>query len=191
MPEQTSSTGRYTAPGLAPETAQKISEILQERLNSLTDLHLTLKHIHWNVVGPNFIAVHEMLDTQVDAVREMADEVAERIATLGHTPVGTPGAVASGRTWKDYSLGRATTSQHLAGLDLVYNGVVSDHRRAFAAFEELDLVTQDILVEQTEQLEQLQWFVRAHLEDGSGRLAHAGATTPDEAAARLAGGLSG
>src|SRR3712207_8342276 len=40
---------------------------------------LTLKHIHWNVVGPHFIAVHEMIDPQVDAVRLMVDAIAERI----------------------------------------------------------------------------------------------------------------
>jgi DNA-binding ferritin-like protein len=31
-----------------------------------------------------------MLDPQVDAVREMTDETAERIATLGVSPSGTP-----------------------------------------------------------------------------------------------------
>ncbi len=40
----------------------------------------------------NFIAVHVMLDPPVDAVRAMTDAVAERIATIGGQPKGTPGA---------------------------------------------------------------------------------------------------
>ena len=67
--------------------------MLQQQLSTYNDLHLTLKHIHWNVVGPNFIGVHEMIDPQVELVRGYADEVAERIATLGFSPQGTPGAI--------------------------------------------------------------------------------------------------
>ena len=63
-----------------------VAAVLQQRLDALNDLALTLKHIHWNVVGPHFIAVHEMLDPQVDAVRLMVDAIAERIATLGVAP---------------------------------------------------------------------------------------------------------
>ena len=74
----------YTVPSLSNEDGAKVAAILQERLNSLTDLHLTLKHVHWNVVGPHFIAVHEMLDPQVDAVRLMVDAIAERIARKTH-----------------------------------------------------------------------------------------------------------
>ena len=44
-------------------------ELLQERLHAANDLHLTLKHVHGNVVGPHFISVPEMIDPQVDAVR--------------------------------------------------------------------------------------------------------------------------
>ena len=64
----------YTVPGLKTDSAERVVKLLQDRLNSLSDLALTLKHVHWNVTGPNFIAVHTMLDPQVDAVRTMVDE---------------------------------------------------------------------------------------------------------------------
>src|ERR1700745_4364522 len=95
----------YTVPGLKTDSAERVVKLLQDRLNSLSDLALTLKHVHWNVTGPNFIAVHTMLDPQVDAVRAMVDETAERIAALGASPVGTPGALVAQRDWDDYSIG--------------------------------------------------------------------------------------
>ncbi|HEX6255054.1 MAG TPA: DNA starvation/stationary phase protection protein [Euzebyales bacterium] len=175
-------SSKYTVPGMDTADAERVIETLQHRLTALLDLQLTLKHIHWNVVGPTFIGVHEMLDPQVDAVRTMTDDVAERIATMGGQPVGTPGFVAKNRAWDDYDLMRATTDEHLAALDVVYTGVIGDHRKAIAEFDDLDLVSQDMIIAQTEQLEMFQWFVRAHLEDSSGQLRHAGATTEQGAA---------
>jgi starvation-inducible DNA-binding protein len=171
----------YTVPGMKTGDAEKVVTLLQERLNSLSDLALTLKHVHWNVVGPNFIAVHTMLDPQVDAVREMVDDIAERIATLGGSPVGTPGALVKQRTWDDYSIGRAITTEHLAALDVVYTGIIESHRGAIDTTDELDLVTQDLLIEQSEQLEQFHWFVRAHLENADGTLSTEGARSEREA----------
>src|SRR5690606_814284 len=110
----------YTVPSMTPDQGAKVSAILQDRLHALNDLQLTLKHIHWNVVGPNSIAVHEMIDTQVDAVRAMVDQIAERIATLGLAPVGTPGALVEGRSWDDYAIARAGVQEHLQALDEVY-----------------------------------------------------------------------
>jgi starvation-inducible DNA-binding protein len=178
------STPHYTVPGMKPDTAGEVIVLLQDRLNALNDLALTLKHVHWNVVGPHFIAVHTMLDPQVDAVRLMVDALAERIATLGGSPIGTPGALVAQRSWDDYSIGRADTSAHLAALDLVYNGVIEDHREAIEKTEESDPVTQDLLIGQSGQLEQFHWFVRAHLESSDGTLATAGAKTEKSAAAR-------
>ena len=105
-------------------------------MNALNDLALTLKHVHWNVVGPHFIAVHEMLDPQVDATREMTDAIAERIATLG-APVGTPGAFVEARSWDDYPSAGPTRSpiwRSRRGLP----GVISDHREAADSVEEAD-----------------------------------------------------
>jgi starvation-inducible DNA-binding protein len=168
---------RFTAPGLSAQDGATVAGLLQNRLNSLTDLALTLKHVHWNVIGPHFIAVHRMLDPQVDAVRLMGDTLAERIATLGVSPVGTPGALCKERSWDDYSLGRADAMEHLGALDVVYDSVIIDHRRAMEKLEDLDLVSQDILIQQLADLEQFQWFIRAHLETGSGDLATVDART--------------
>ena len=163
-------TSRYQPSGLSTADANRINELLQNRLTALIDLELTLKHIHWNVVGPSFIGVHQMIDPQVDAVRLMVDALAERLATMGGMPVGTPGYVAENRSWEDYSILRATTMEHLGALDVVYSGVVKDHRAAAEELEDLDLVTQDMLVGQLDQLEQFQWFVRAHLETSDGTI---------------------
>lgn len=101
-------TAPYTVPGLSTENGHEVAQTLQQRLHALNDLQLTLKHAHWNVVGPNFISVHEMLDPQIELVRGFVDELAERMATLGVGPSGLPGDLVQARTWDDYSVHRAT-----------------------------------------------------------------------------------
>ncbi|HET6153751.1 MAG TPA: DNA starvation/stationary phase protection protein [Marmoricola sp.] len=181
----TKTTLHYTVPGIERADAERVVELLQGRLHACNDLHLTLKHVHWNVVGPHFIAVHEMIDPQVDAVRGFADDLAERIATLGGSPKGTPGVLVAERTWDDYDIGRAGTQEHLAALDVVYQGVIESYRSGMKELDDLDLVTQDMFIGQIEQLELFGWFVRAHLEDKGGRLSTSGQTT-EEGAARAA-----
>jgi starvation-inducible DNA-binding protein len=175
----------FTLPGLSEKNGREVAELLQKLLSTYNDLHLTLKHVHWNVVGPNFIGVHEMIDPQVDLVRGYADDVAERIAALGGSPKGTPGAILDDRTWDDYSVGRDTVQAHLAALDLVYTGVIEDARKGIDRLDDLDLVSQDLLIGQVGELEKFQWFVRAHLENSGGQLANRGART-EKGAARSA-----
>ena len=164
----------------------EVANLLQDRLNALTDLHLTLKHIHWNVVGPHFIAVHEMLDPQVEAVRAMADETAERIATLGVAP-DRDARRARGRPHVG-RLRHRSRRRHRAprrARPRLHRGD-RDHRKAIDFTEDPDPVTQDMLIGQAGQLELFHWFVRAHLESSGGELSTAGATH-EETAAKKAG----
>ncbi|MDY6998671.1 MAG: DNA starvation/stationary phase protection protein, partial [Actinomycetota bacterium] len=171
-------------PGLTDKQGTEVAELLQKALSRYNDLHLTLKHVHWNVVGPNFIGVHEMIDPQVELIRGYADQAAERIAALGLSPQGTPGAILNDRTWDDYSVGRDTVQAHLAALDLVYTGVIEDTRKSIERLEELDLVSQDMLIEHAGEMEKFQWFVRAHLENSGGELSNEGASTEKSAASK-------
>jgi starvation-inducible DNA-binding protein len=180
---------KYTVPGMSDEDATRVIDLLQSRLHAHNDLHLTLKHVHWNVVGPHFIAVHEMIDPQVEEVRAMADDTAERIATLGGSPKGTPGSIVAERTWDDYSIGRGTTQEHLGALDLVYRGVIEETRANVKEVGDLDPVTEDLLIGQLEKLELFHWFIRAHLENAGGEIVTQDADS--EVGAADAGGATG
>lgn len=167
---KSNSLPNYTVPGMSQQEGAEVIKLLRMRLHALNDLALTLKHVHWNVVGPHFVAVHEMLDPQVSSVRDMVDTTAERISTLGGSPKGTPGALVAERSWEDYEIGRADAIEHLGALDVVYTGVIEDHRKAVQATDKPDPITQDMLIEQLRNLELFQWFVRAHIESSGGRL---------------------
>jgi starvation-inducible DNA-binding protein len=175
----------FTVPGLDMASADEVIDRLDEALVALNDLSLTLKHIHWNVVGPNFIAVHQMLDPHVEQVRLMVDAIAERMAALGGSPNGLAGYLAQRRTWNDYSINRATAQAHLAALDLVYTNLIAAQRDRIHALEQLDPVSHSLLLGQSAQLEQQHWFVRAHLEDSAGGMQHAGTVTERAAAAKV------
>jgi len=70
------------------EINESVLQTLQTLLTDLTDLRGILKQAHWNLQGENFIAVHELFDSEAGEILDLADTVAERIAVLGGTPMG-------------------------------------------------------------------------------------------------------
>jgi starvation-inducible DNA-binding protein len=62
------------------------------------DLALLTKHAHWNLKGPQFIALHEMLDGFRNELDEHVVTMAERVTQLG----GTTQAVAKGAMLAPY-----------------------------------------------------------------------------------------
>lgn len=186
QPVTSSRAASFTVPGLSATQGGKVAQVLQTRLVALVDLSLTLKHIHWNVVGANFIGVHTMLDPQYAGVQVMVDDLAERIATMGGVPNGLPGNLVSARSWDDYGLCRADALAHLGALDVVYAGVITAHRTSVDDVTDIDPVSEDLLIQQTGVLERYQWFVRSHLADWAGGMANAGADSEIGAATAVA-----
>jgi starvation-inducible DNA-binding protein len=64
----------------------------------------------------------------------------------------------------------------------VYSGVNGSHRDAIGKLGDIDPVSEDMLIGQLADLEQFQWFVRAHLESASGELPTVGKAGEKEAA---------
>lgn len=152
----------FVVPGLDEAASEKAIAILQNRLSQEQEAALVLKHAHWNVTGPNFIAVHEMLDPEVEAVLAQADETAERIATLGGTPDGRADAIVRNRTWKSFDAeGRVGTEEYLKALIEYYDAFIADDRKAIAELDELDVISSNIIQDHVQELEKFQWFMRS------------------------------
>ena len=157
-------TPSFVVPGLDEAASEKIIAILSNRLAQEQEAALVLKHAHWNVTGPNFIAVHEMIDPEVDAVLAQADETAERISTLGGSPDGRPDAIVRQRTWKGVDLtGHRPTADYLKALIDYYDVFIADDRKAIAELDELDVISSNIIQDHVQELEKFQWFMRSHL----------------------------
>ena len=68
---------------LDPAIRQEAIELLNDRLADCIDLHTQVKHAHWNVKGPEFIALHKLFDEINDAVVDYVDPIAGRAVQLG------------------------------------------------------------------------------------------------------------
>src|SRR5947209_3746641 len=94
-------------------TRAKSASLLNRHLAAAIDLHGQIKQAHWNVRGPNFIAVHELFDKIASEVEDYSDLIAERARTVGSTALGTVQTAASQSFLVPYTLGVAETKDHL------------------------------------------------------------------------------
>jgi starvation-inducible DNA-binding protein len=150
---------------LPEETANKVAEALQPTMLDLIDLHLVGKQAHWTVVGETFQPVHERLDLLIDQWRLWSDSVAERVVILGALP--------RGRAHDIVSLGKdgEFPVDWLDGTDamrLVADRVETTARRARQhqeAIADLDVISDGLMQEIIEGLEEQLWMLRAHLQN--------------------------
>ena len=70
-----------TANTLPDQIRSRSVALLNRHLAGAIDLHAQVKQAHWNVRGPNFIAIHELFDKVADVVEEYSDKIAERAGT--------------------------------------------------------------------------------------------------------------
>src|SRR5918999_5426038 len=92
-----------------PATARaEVVGLLNQRLADCIDLQTMCKQAHWNVKGPQFIALHKLFDEINGEVEEYVDLIAERVVALGGTAEGTARVVAERTTLLDYPLAIST-----------------------------------------------------------------------------------
>ena len=156
--------------------SDKLASNLQKVLVDLIDLHLQGKQAHWNILGHNFRDLHLQLDEIVDAAREFADDMAERMRALYAVPDGRSATVSAGTHLDAFPDGEVATHDTNDLITLRLYQATGTMRDVHDEVDEEDPTTADLLHGFIERLEQLAWMVSA--ENRAPRTPLAAATTP-------------
>lgn len=139
-----------------------ISE-LQACMSDGLSLSMSLKQAHWNLKGPNFIAVHELLDGVKTRLDPNIDDMAERIQQLDGTAVGTVEEVARATRLEPYPTNLTSAEDHLRE---VVDRLRAYGERVRAAIDTVDEAgdadSADILTAASRQADKDLWFIEAH-----------------------------
>lgn len=144
---------------------RKAVGLLNERLAGALDLHLQVKQAHWNVKGPNFIALHELFDKVGKELEEFADEIAERAVALGGVALGTVQVVAKETRLPEYPPELVAGRDHLEALSRSMASFARSVRAAIDMAASLpDADTADLFTEVSRGVDKLLWLLEAHLQ---------------------------
>ena len=141
-------------------------QLLNERLADCIDLQTQCKQAHWNVKGPNFIALHKLFDEVNEAVEEYVDLLAERAVQLGGIAEGTARVVSERSRLDVYPLILSTGSEHV---DALSSALATFGRTVRIGIDEMDELSDpasaDVLTEISRGIDKWLWFVEAHRQD--------------------------
>jgi starvation-inducible DNA-binding protein len=157
-PERRNAIAPTEVNGLVDIDVAAVGTDLQDTLVELTDLHLRAKQAHWNVVGRHFRQVHLHLDELTEEVRGAADLVAERAVAIGYSVDGRPSTIAKASPLPPFPAGQVEDDEVVALITEALADVCGHVRHRVEHTEELDPVSQDLLIEVLQTLEKQHWM---------------------------------
>lgn len=137
-------------------------ELMQKVLSDIAVLNVKFHNIHWNVVGPHFVELHEYTEKLYTAFFEDYDELAERIKMLGEFPL------ASMEDYLKKTSIRELPSKQMSvqdALKVVYEDL-DTLRSQYAALREAadaesDFITVALAESEVGELDKELWFIRS------------------------------
>ncbi|WP_019809805.1 Dps family protein [Saccharomonospora halophila] len=134
---------------------------LQTTVVDLVDLALIAKQAHWNVVGKNFRSVHLQLDELTTLARGYTDSAAERANAIGVSPNAKARTVAENSGLPEYPENWQSTDQTVDKIVEILSVLIQRMRVRVDETDKSDLITQDLLIEITQELEKQHWMWQA------------------------------
>jgi len=151
--------------GIKSNTKTAMIALLNARLADSIDLSLAVKQAHWNLKGPTFIAVHELLDMVRDHLDNNADTVAERVAQLDGVALGTTQNVGEASALDAYPTNIRKVEDHVGALVDRMAALAKSVREAIDTADDAgDAGTADIFTSFSRDLDKDLWFLKSHLQ---------------------------
>lgn len=148
-----------------PATARRKSvQLLNQSLADLSDLYSQTKQAHWNVKGPNFIALHKLFDEVAETIEPLIDTVAERIVTLGGLAMGTVRMAAAASKLPELSKEFDSEEVLRELADRLAQTSKSSYEAIDATDEGGDMVSADLFTDIAATLDKALYFIEVHLQ---------------------------
>jgi starvation-inducible DNA-binding protein len=87
MIKNTNNTTDRNAIGLNEEKSVELANQLNDLLANYQIFYMNVRGFHWNIKGPKFFELHLKFEELYNDLLVKVDEIAERVLTLGHTPM--------------------------------------------------------------------------------------------------------
>ena len=149
--------------GLDRDLAQQLAVKMNELLANFQLFYINTRGLHWNITGGKFFELHAKFEELYNDALLKVDEVAERILTLGHTPVHSYSAYLATSTIKEainISEGTLAVEKVLEGFQIL----LSIEREIFHLSEEAnDEGTGALMSDYIREQEKLVWMYSASL----------------------------
>jgi starvation-inducible DNA-binding protein len=151
--------------GLKSNTRSTITALMNAQLADAIDLALITKQAHWNLRGPTFIAIHEMLDGFRASLDIHVDTIAERVSQLDGIALGTSQVVVKASRLAPYPTDIRKVTEHLEALVERYAALAKTAREGIDEADEAgDADSADILTAFSRDLDKSLWFLKSHLD---------------------------
>lgn len=149
--------------GLDLEKSNRLAEELNNLLATYSMFYINVRGYHWNIKGQKFFELHVKFEELYTDIFTKIDEVAERIVTLGLTPL---------HTYQDYQdKSEIKAEKNVTSADETVNGVLSSlqnlikmQRTILELSDELnDEGTNALMSDYIREQEKLVWMYSAFL----------------------------
>ncbi len=148
---------------LSERARRRVIDLLNQELADLFDLASQVKQAHWNVKGPQFMALHQLFDKVHHEVSEAIDEVAERAVQLGGTAMGTARLAAEHSRLEEYPHTITEGHDHVEAVSAAIAHCAKSVRSAIESCEDCgDAGSADLFTEVSRELDKMLWMVEAH-----------------------------
>jgi starvation-inducible DNA-binding protein len=149
--------------GLEATETKGLAEKLNTLLANYQVFYMNARGFHWNITGEKFFELHAKFEELYNDLVVKVDEVAERILTLGHTPLHTFSdytSLSSVKEAKNVSNGKEAM-QHI--LDSFRTMISLQREIAEAASEAGDEGTNALMSDYIRGQEKQVWMYSAYL----------------------------
>ena len=159
------STRKSANIGLSEDKRAGVAEILNHILANESVIYTKTRNFHWNVTGPLFYSLHNLLEEQYDGIAKSNDEIAERARQMGFRAIGSMQEFLELATLEESRDTNLSDTDMVAELVKDHESIIQQMRINIDKLEDEleDVGTADFVTGLMQAHEEMAWMLRSLL----------------------------